>query len=163
MFNASIMRGWLRKIQTNRAHWVQPILRLAHPGTLQSFYIPLLFQTFGRNKPVNNGVHHLSTEVGDGFANIICGQQTITLGVDQLTLIVSHIIVIEQAPTNIEVATFHLRWAFSMALVIMRCSKPQPEAHKCYVFLSVCYLISETKPLSEKSQLKIGGECFHDP
>ena len=137
---------------------MQYILRLALPGTLQSFYIPLLFQTFGRNKPVNNGVHDLSTEVGDGFADIIDIQQTVTLGLDHLRLIVSHIIVFEQVLTNIEVATFRLRWAFSMALVIMRCSKPQPKAHKCYVFLSVCYQISETKALSEKSQSKIDGE-----
>ena len=141
---------------------MQPIIRLAHPGKLQSFYNPLLFQTFGRNKLINKSVHHLSTEVGDGFANIICGQQAITLGIDQLTLIVSHIIVFKQVLADIEVATFHLRLAFSIALVIMRCSKPQPKAHKCYVFLSVCYLISETKPLSEKSQSKIDGECFHD-
>ena len=133
---------------------MQPILRLALPGTLQSFYIPLLFQTFGRNKLVNNGVHDLSTQISDGFANIIGIEQTVTLGLDHLTLIVSHIIVFKQVLTNIEVATFD----FSMALVTMRCSKPQPKAHKCYVFLSVCYLISETKPLSEKSQSKIGGE-----
>ena len=87
---------------------MQPILRLALPGTLQSFYIPLLFQAFGRNKLVNNGVHDLSTEVGDGFADIIGIQQTVTLGVDHLTLIVSHFIVFEQVPTNIEVASFGL-------------------------------------------------------
>ena len=91
---------------------MQYILRLALSGTLQSFYIPLLFQTFGRNKPVNNGVHDLSTEVGDGFADIIDIQQTVTLGLDHLRLIVSHIIVFEQVLTNIEVATFHLRWVF---------------------------------------------------
>ena len=85
---------------------MQPILRLALPGTLQSFYIPLLFQTLGRNKLANNGVHHLSTGVGDSFADIIGIQQTVTLGVDHLTLIVSQIIVFEQVLRNIEVATF---------------------------------------------------------
>ena len=87
---------------------MQPILRLALPGTLQSFYILLLFQAFGRNKLVNNGVHDLSTQIGDGFADIIGSQQTVTLGVDHLTLIVSHIIVFEQVLRNIEVAAFDL-------------------------------------------------------
>ena len=91
---------------------MQPILRLALPGTLQSFYISLLFQTFGQNKQVNNGVHDLSTQIGDGFADIIGSQQTVTLGVDHLTLIVSHIIVFKQVLADIEVATFQLRWAF---------------------------------------------------
>ena len=85
---------------------MQPILRLVLPGTLQSFYIPLLFQTLGRNKLANNGVHHLSTQIGDSFADIIGIQQTITLCIDYLTLIVSHIIVFEQVLTNIEAATF---------------------------------------------------------
>ena len=120
--------------------------------------ISLLFQSFGRNKLVNNSIHDLSTQIGDSFVGIIGSQQSVTLSVDHLTLIVSHIILFKQVLADIEVATFHLRWAFSMALVTMGCSKPQPKAHKCYVFLSVCYLISETKPLSEKSQLKIGGE-----
>ena len=91
---------------------MQLILRLALPGTLQSFYIPLLFQTFGRNKLVNNGVHDLSTQIGDGFADIIGIQQTIPLGVDHLTLIVSQIIVFEQILTNIEVATFDFTLGF---------------------------------------------------
>ena len=86
-------------------------------------------------------------EVGVDFADIISIQQTITLGVDHLTLIVSHIIVIEQVLADIEVATFHLHWAFLMALVTIRCPKPQPNAQKCYVFSLVRYLISETKPL----------------
>ena len=73
--------------------------------------IPLLFQTFGRNKLVNNGVHHLSTQIGDGFADIGI-QQTVTLGVDHLTLIVSHIIVFEQVLRNIEVAAFDFALGF---------------------------------------------------
>ena len=62
-----------------------------------------------------NGIHDLSTEVCDGFADIISIQQTVTLGVDHLTLIVSHIIVFKQVLADIEVATFQLRWAFSMS------------------------------------------------
>ena len=85
---------------------MQPILRLTLPGTLQSSYIPLLFQTFERNELINKSVHHLSTEVGDGLADIIGIQQTAPLGIDHLTLIVSQIIVFEQILTNIEVATF---------------------------------------------------------
>ena len=85
---------------------MQAILWLALPGTLQSFYIPLLFQTFGRNELINKSVHHLSTQIGDSFADIIGIQQTVPLGVDHLTLIVSQIIVFEQILTNIEVATF---------------------------------------------------------
>ena len=54
----------------------------------------------------------ISTQIGDGYANIICGQQTITLGVDHLTLIVSHIIVFKRVLADIEVATFQLRWVF---------------------------------------------------
>ena len=42
-----------------------------------------------------------------------------------------------------------------MALVTMRCSELQPRVHKCYVFLPVCCLVQETKPLPEKSQSKI--------
>ena len=63
-----------------------PLLRLALPGTLQSFYIQLLLKTLKRNKLANNGVHHLSTEVGDSFADIIGIQQTITLGIEYLAL-----------------------------------------------------------------------------
>ena len=88
---------------------MQLILRLALPGTLQSFCIPLLFQTLGRNKLANNSVHHLSTEVGNSFAGIIGIQQSVTLGVDHLTLIVCHIILFKQVLADIEVATFHLR------------------------------------------------------
>ena len=73
---------------------------------LQSFYIPLLFQTLGQNELIKKSVHHLSTQIGDGFADIIGIQQTVPLGVDYLTLIVSQIIVFEQILTNIEVATF---------------------------------------------------------
>ena len=140
---------------------MRPILRLALLGMLQFFYILLLFQAFGRNKLVDNGVHNLSMEVGDGFADIIGIQHTVPLDVDHLTLLAkssysSRFLRI----SKLQLST--LRWALSMALVTMRCSKPQQKAHKCYVFLSVCYLISETKPLSEKSQSKIDGECFHD-
>ena len=83
-----------------------PLLRLALPDTLQSFYIPLLFQTLGRNKLANNGVHHLSTQIGDSFADIIGIQQTVPLVVDHLTLIVSHIILFEQVLTKTRVAAF---------------------------------------------------------
>ena len=87
-------------------------VQLGNQSALQSFYIPLFFQTFGRNKLVNNGVHHLSTQIGDGFAHIIGIQQTVPLGVDHLTLIVSQIIVFEQILTNIEVATFDFTLGF---------------------------------------------------
>ena len=91
---------------------MQPILRLALPDALQSFYIPMLFQVFGRNKLVNNDVHDLSTEVGDSFASIIGSQQTVTLGVDHLTLIVSHIIVFKEVLADIEVAAFDFALGF---------------------------------------------------
>ena len=55
----------------------------------QPLHIPPLFQTFGRNELINKSVYYLSTEVGDGFADIIGSQQTITLGVDYLALGVS--------------------------------------------------------------------------
>ena len=77
---------------------------------------PTALPRFGRNKLVNNGVHDLSTEVGNSFAGIIASQQSVTLGIDHLTLIVSHIIVFKQVLAAIEVATFQLRWAFSMSL-----------------------------------------------
>ena len=96
--------------------------------------ISLLFQTFGRNELINNSVHDLSTEVDDSFASTIGSQQTVTLGLDHLTLIVSHILVFKEVLADIEVATFHLRCAFLMALVTIRCSKPRPKAHECYVF-----------------------------
>ena len=63
--------------------------------------ISLLFQTFGQNKLVNNGVHDLSTQIGDSFADIIGSQQTVTLGLDHLTLIVSHIIVFKEVLADI--------------------------------------------------------------
>ena len=91
---------------------MQPILQLALPGTLKSFYIPLLLQTFGRNELINKSVHQLNAKVGDGFADIIGIQQTVPLGVDHLALIVSHIIVFEQVLTNIEVATFDFTLGF---------------------------------------------------
>ena len=91
---------------------MQPILRLALPGTLQSFYISLLFQTFGRNKPVNNDVHDLSTQIGDSFADIIGTQQSVTRDIDHLALIVSHIILFEQVLINIEVAAFDFALGF---------------------------------------------------
>ena len=47
-------------------------------------------QTFRRNKLIKKSVYYLSTEVGDGFADIIGSQQTITLGVDHLALVFSH-------------------------------------------------------------------------
>ena len=53
-------------------------------------HIPLLFQTFGRSELINKSVYYLSTEVGNGFADIIGIQQTVTLGVDHLALVVSH-------------------------------------------------------------------------
>ena len=53
-------------------------------------HIPLLFQTFRQNELINKSVYYLSTEVGDGFADIIGIQQTVTLGVDHLALVVSH-------------------------------------------------------------------------
>ena len=82
MFNASIMPWLASGIQTDRAYWVQPLLRLALPGTFQFFYISLLFETFGRNKLVNNGAHDLSTQIDDNLADITGSQQTVTLGVD---------------------------------------------------------------------------------
>ena len=57
----------------------------------------------------------ISTQIDDGFADIIVIQQIVKLGVDHLTLIVSHIIVFKQVLADIEVATFQLRWAFSMS------------------------------------------------
>ena len=60
------------------------------PLVFLPLYIPLLFQTFKRSELVNKSVYYLSTEVGDGFADIIGSQQTITLGVDHLALGVSH-------------------------------------------------------------------------
>ena len=60
------------------------------PLVFLPLHIPLLFQTFKRNELINKSVYHLSTEVGDGFADIIGSQQTITLGVDHLALGVSH-------------------------------------------------------------------------
>ena len=56
----------------------------ANPFTSQ------LFQTFGRNELINKSAYYLSTEVGDGFSDIIGSQQSITLGVDHLALDVSH-------------------------------------------------------------------------
>ena len=44
--------------------------------------------------------------------DIISIQQTVTLGVDHLTLIVSHIILFEQVLMNIEVATFDFALGF---------------------------------------------------
>ena len=57
----------------------------------------------------------ISTQIDDGFADIIGIQQIVKLGVDHLTLIVSHIIVFKQVLADIEVATFQLRWAFAMS------------------------------------------------
>ena len=55
----------------------------------------------------------ISTQIGDSFADIIDIQQTVTLSVDHLTLIVSHIILFKPVLADIEVATFQLRWAFA--------------------------------------------------
>ena len=51
------------------------------PFVFLHLHIPLLFQTFGLNELINKSVYYLSTEVGDGFADIMGSQQTITLGV----------------------------------------------------------------------------------
>ena len=48
----------------------------------------------------------ISTQIDDGFADTIGIQQIVKLGVDHLTLIVSHIIVFKQVLADIEVATF---------------------------------------------------------
>ena len=53
-------------------------------------HTPLLLQTFGRNGLINKSVYYFSTEVGNGFADIIDIQQTVTLGVNHLALVVSH-------------------------------------------------------------------------
>ena len=119
--------------------------------------MPLLFQAFGRNKLVN-GVHDLSTEVGDGFADIIGSQQTVTLGVDHLALIVSHIILFELVLTNIEVETFDFVPGFFDGVGPCDALSHNRRLISVMFFLPVCCLISETKPLPEKSQSKIGGE-----
>ena len=56
----------------------------ANPFTSQ------IFQTFGRSELINKSIYYISTEVSDVFADIIGSQQTITLGVDHLALVVSH-------------------------------------------------------------------------
>ena len=60
------------------------------PLVFLPLHISLLFQTFRRNELINKSVYYLSTEVGNGFADIIGIQQTVTLGVDHLALVVSH-------------------------------------------------------------------------
>ena len=60
------------------------------PLVFLPLHTPLLFQTFGRNGLINKSVYYLSTEVGNGFADIIGIQQTVTLGVNHLALVVSH-------------------------------------------------------------------------
>ena len=60
------------------------------PLVFLPLHIPLPSQTFRRNELINRSVYYLSTEVGNGFADIIGIQQTVTLGVDYLALVVSH-------------------------------------------------------------------------
>ena len=60
------------------------------PLVFLPLHISLLFQTFRRNELINKSVYYLSTEVGNGFTDIIGIQQTVTLGVDHLALVVSH-------------------------------------------------------------------------
>ena len=66
------------------------LFRAIFPLAFLPLHIPLPFQTFRRNELINKSVYYLSTEVGNGFTDIIGIQQTVTLGVDHLALVVSH-------------------------------------------------------------------------
>ncbi len=79
---------------------------------LQPGYIPLLFNAHWWDKTVNSVIHHIPSDRGNRLANPIVREQLITLTVNYLALVISHIIVFEQLLSNVEVSPFNLPLGF---------------------------------------------------
>jgi hypothetical protein len=56
----------------------------------------------------DGGVEHVLAEVGDGFTDVVGGQQRVTHVIDHFTLFVVDVVELEQLLANIEVAAFNL-------------------------------------------------------
>jgi hypothetical protein len=56
----------------------------------------------------DGGVEHVLAEVGDGFADVVGGQQRVTHVIDHFTLFVVDVVEFEQLLANVEVAAFNL-------------------------------------------------------
>jgi hypothetical protein len=92
----------------------------------------------GGMKPSMTSFDHVAAHRVDGLGDVRLVQQLVALLVDDLALVVGDVVVLEQLLADIEVAPSTLRWAFSMALVTMRCSMASPFSmpRACIKFLT---------------------------
>ena len=75
---------------------------------LQTRYIPLLFHAHWRDKAIDRVVHHILADSGNGLLNPVIREQFVTLTINNLTLIVGDIVILQQLLANIEVAPLDL-------------------------------------------------------
>ena len=83
---------------------IQPKLGLQllfQPG-----YIPLLFDAHRRDEAVHSIVHHVLADRSDRLTDLIIRQQFVSLTINNLSLVIGHVIVFEQLLTDIKVASF---------------------------------------------------------
>ena len=89
---------------------IQPKLRFQlffEPG-----YVPLLLHTHRRDKAVNGVIHYVLANRSDGFSDFIIGQQFVPLTINNLTLVIGHIIVFKQLLADVKVASFDFSLRF---------------------------------------------------
>ena len=79
---------------------------------LQLFFqardIPLFLHAQGWDEAVYHIVDDVAANSGNGVRDIVLAQQVVALLVDDLALVIGHIVILQQLLANIEVAPFHL-------------------------------------------------------
>ena len=71
-------------------------------------YIPLLLHAHRRDETVDRLVHHVAANGGNGFRDVLLAEQVVALLVNNLALVVGHVVVFQQLLADIEVATLDL-------------------------------------------------------
>ena len=86
----------------------QRLAKLGFKFFFQARHIPLVFKTFRGNISVNNFLDHLITGYPYGLGDIIHSHQGIALVINNLALLISHIVIFQQLLAHIEITTLYL-------------------------------------------------------
>src|SRR5687768_9364416 len=75
---------------------------------LQSWYVPFLLDTLWWHMECDEIAQHVLPHRGGGFRNVLRLKKLIALLINDLTLIIRHIIIFQQLLADVEVARLHL-------------------------------------------------------